>query len=485
MDALAALRDRLAELDDLEGLMRLAAWDQRTMMPPGGGPGRAAQLATLERLTHERATADEIGAWLDALEDAGGELGDLDRDVVRLARRDYERRRRVPADLAAELAQAASEGQDVWQSARADGSFAAFAPALRRNVELARAYAECVAEDGQAHYDALLADYDFGLTAERVREVFGRLAEALPPLVAEAAARGGADAELEVPVDAQKAAVGAALEAFGVDRGSWRVDVSPHPFTSWIGSGDIRLTTRYDDGRLESVLAAIHEFGHGLYERQIPAELARTNLGHGTSMSVHESQSKLWENHVGRHPAFAEVLAAALGGAGFEITPAELHGALTVVRPTLIRVSADPVTYPLHIVLRFELELALIEGTLDVADLPAAWNDGMRGLLGVEVPDDATGVLQDVHWAGGAFGYFPSYALGVLIAAALWERLESDLGDRSEALRRGDVAEIRAWLAEHVHRHGRRLDTEPLVEQATGRGLDVEPFLRHARALVA
>ena len=241
------------------------------------------------------------------------------------------------------------------------------------------------------------------------------------------------------------------LARIGAGDDGWRIDVSAHPFSVGIGQRDSRVTTRYDDGDLLSVIAAMHEFGHALYERQIAPELARTNLGAGTSMSIHESQSKLWENHVGRHPAFAGVIAEALAAGGFAVEPAALHASLIAVRPSLIRVSADPVSYPLHIVLRFELELALIEGDLDVADLPAAWNDGMRRLLGIEVPDDADGVLQDTHWAAGAFGYFPSYALGCLIAAQLWEALERDLGPQDEALGRGDVTAIRAWLAEHVH----------------------------------
>ena len=483
MAALDALRDRLAELSDLSALGRLAAWDQRTMMPARGAPARARQAATLERLVHARATGDEIGAWLDEVEASPGELRDVDRDLVRLARRDFERARRIPAELAADLALAAAEGQAVWQTARAASDFAAFAPALRRNVELARTYAACL-DDGGHPYDALLADYDFGLTAPRLREVFGALAPALSALATDAGARP-AGAPLSVPIAAQRAAVGAVLRRLGVSEDSWRVDDAPHPFTAWIGEHDSRLTTRYaPDAQLESVLAAMHEFGHALYERQIPPELRRTNLGHGTSMSVHESQSKLWENHVGRHPAYAAVIAAELGAGGFAIEPGALHAALVHVRPSLIRTAADPLTYPLHVVLRFELELGLIEGTLDVSDLPAAWNDGMRRLLGVEVPDDAAGVLQDVHWAAGAFGYFPSYALGCLIAAQLWEALEADAGPQDAALRRGDVTAIRTWLAEHVHRHGRRLDTEPLVERATGRGLDAEPFLRHVGALV-
>jgi carboxypeptidase Taq len=478
MPALDALRDRLAELSDLAALGRLAGWDQRTMMPPGGAPARAHQLATLERIVHDRSTDDAIGAWLEEVDGAGDGLGEIDRDLVRLARRDWERARRVPRELASDLAQASAEGQAVWQTARAANDFASFVPALRRNVELARDYAACFADTAHP-YDALLADYDFGLTAERVREIFGPLSAALSDLAAEAAGRP-AVAPLAVPLDAQRAAVDALLARVGVTSESWRVDVSPHPFTSWLSTRDTRVTTRYEpESQIESVLAALHEYGHGLYERQIPAALDRTNLGHGTSMSAHESQSKLWENHVGRNAAFAPVIASELAAGGYAVEPEALHAAIVAVAPSLIRVSADPLTYPLHIVLRFELEVALIEGSLDVADLPAAWNEGMRRLLGVEVPDDAHGVLQDVHWSGGAFGYFPSYALGCLIAAQLWERLEQDLGSQDEALRAGDVAAIRTWLAEHVHRHGRRLDTEPLVEAATGRGIDAQPFLRH------
>ena len=486
MPALDALRDRLAELTDLAALGRLAGWDQRTMMPPRGAPARAHQLATLERLVHDRATAEEIGGWLRELEAPDGDLGDLERDMVRLARRDWERARRVPADLAAELAQAGAEGQAVWQRARPAGDFAAFAPALRRNVELARAYAGCFADDALEHpYDALLADYDFGLRAARVREIFEPLSRTLSELAAEAAQRPAVP-PLTVPIDAQRAAVDGILRRFGVSDDSWRVDVSPHPFTSWLSARDTRVTTRYRlDGQLESVLAAVHEFGHALYERQVPPELQRTNMGRGTSFSAHESQSKLWENHVGRNPAFAPVIAGELEAAGFQIEPEALHAALVRVRPSLIRVSADPLTYALHIVLRFELEVALVEGALDVSDLPAAWNDGMRRLLGVEVPGDGDGVLQDMHWAAGAFGYFPSYALGCIIAAQLWEHLQADIGAQDDALRSGDVTAIRGWLAERVHRHGRRLDTEPLVAEATGRRLDPDPFVRYVTAFMA
>jgi carboxypeptidase Taq len=465
----------MAELDDLSALNMLASWDQLVMMPSEGAPGRAHQLSTLARLAHERATADELDVWLADLE--GADLGELDRDVVRIARRDWKRARRVPAELAAEMSQAHAEGQESWRLARASDDFAAFAPALERNIQLAQAYGECLTEGEGGVYDALLNDYDFGLRTQELRRLFAALAQALPPLVAEARVHSPRR-DLAVPAAAQQIAVAATLRRIGVDDASWRVDASAHPFTAWIGRRDTRVTTRYSDGDVESLLSSLHEYGHALYERQIDPALERTNLGRGTSMSIHESQSKLWENHVARNRAFAEVLSGELGSAGFTIAPAELHATMVGVEPSLVRVSADPLTYPLHIILRFELELALIDGDLAVADLPAAWRDGMRRLLGLEVPSDALGCLQDIHWGAGAFGYFPSYALGCLIAAQLWDALEAEIGPREEDLRRGDVAAIQRWLADRVHRHGRRLDTIPLVERVTGSGLEVEPFLR-------
>jgi carboxypeptidase Taq len=484
MQALERLRSRMAELSDLAAIGMLSGWDQLVMMPAEGAPARAQQLGTLARLTHERATSSEIGAWLEEIDAAGdGEALDaLERDVVRLARRDWERARRVPDELAVERARAEADGQESWQQARANDDFASFIPALERNVELARAYGECVAEPGESRYEGLLGDFDFGLRTQELRRVFGALARELPPLAEEARVRSPRRT-LEVPVAAQEAAVSGTLRRLGVDEASWRVDVSAHPFTAWVGRGDMRLTTRYSDGEVEALLSSLHEYGHALYERQVDPALDRTNLGSGTSMSMHESQSKLWENHVARNPAFAEVLASELGVGGFAVSAADLHATLVGVEPSLIRVSADPLTYPLHIVVRFELELALIDGDLAVADLPGAWREQMQRLLGVEVPSDALGVLQDVHWGAGAFGYFPSYALGCLIAAQLWEAMEAEIGPREEDLRRGELEPVQRWLGERVHRFGRRLDTTALVEQATGRELEIEPFLRYVAPL--
>jgi carboxypeptidase Taq len=478
--ALEKLRERMAELADLLCIEMLVGWDQLVMMPSEGAVGRAHQLGALARISHERATAEEIGQWLDELD--GAVLGDLDGDIVRLARRDWERARRVPDELAVELARASVDGQESWRLGRESDDFSLFAPALQRNVELARAYGECVAGEGESLYDGLLGDYDFGLSTHELRRVFGELALTLPALVQDAQLRSPRRT-LEVPAGAQEAAVAGTLRRLGVDAASWRVDVSAHPFTAWIGRRDTRLTTRYSDGDIESLLSSLHEYGHALYERQVDPALERTNLGSGTSMSMHESQSKLWENHVARNRAFADVLVAELAASGFAVAPAELHAALVGVEPSAIRVSADPITYPLHIILRFELELALIHGELAVADLPGAWHEGMRRLLGVEVSSDALGCLQDVHWGAGNFGYFPSYALGCLIAAQLWEAMEADLGPREDDLRRAEVAPIQRWLGERVHRHGRRLDTIPLLEHASGRALEIEPFLRYVSAL--
>jgi carboxypeptidase Taq len=480
VSTLERLRERMAELDDLSALDMLAGWDQLVMMPSEGAPARAHQLSTLARLAHERATSDEIDGWLEELEAA--DLDELDGDVVRIARRDFKRARQVPAELAAEMSQAHAEGQERWRLARESDDFTAFAPALERNVQLAREYGRCLTEGGGGVYEALLNDFDYGLGTDELRRLFAALAQELPPLVAEARVHSPRR-DLAVPAAAQQVAVAATLRRIGVDEQSWRVDVSAHPFTAWLGRRDTRVTTRYSDGDVESLLSSLHEYGHALYERQIDPALERTNLGRGTSMSIHESQSKLWENHVARNRAFAEVLCSELAAAGFAIAPDQLHATLVGVEPTLIRVSADPLTYPLHIILRFELELALIDGDLTVAEVPAAWRDGMRRLLGLEVPSDALGCLQDIHWGAGAFGYFPSYALGCLIAAQLWETLETEIGPRDEDLRSGEVASIQRWLGDRVHRHGRRLDTIPLVERVTGNGLEVEPFLRHVAPL--
>jgi carboxypeptidase Taq len=484
-DPLVELRTRLAEVADLERLGMLLAWDQEIMMPPAGAEWRASQRATLERHTHVRFVDDRIGELLAAATPATP----LDEDLLRVTRRDYDKARRVPADLVAELVHAGATAHEAWARAREESDYALLEPHLRRNVELRGRYVACFPE-AERPFDALLDDYEPGMRTAEVEDVLGRLRDGLVPLVA--AAGSGDDALVRggpFPAEAQRRLVETVLRQAGVDDERWRLDVALHPFQATISPGDLRLTTRYVDDDLDSLFGTLHEFGHGLYEANIDPQLARTPLGGGVSSAVHESQSRLWENMVGRSTGFWRWCFPHLQAAfpdrfsGRDWT--DVHRAVNAVKPTLIRVSADEVTYGLHVVLRFELELALFEGDLDVHDVPEAWRERMRAYLGLEVPDDAHGVLQDVHWAEGLFGYFPTYALGNVIAGQLWARICAELPDVDEQFARGEFGPLIAWLAEHVHHHGRRLTPGDLVARAAGGPLDPEPYLDYVRAKVA
>ena len=481
----------MAELSDLGALSRLLFWDQQTMMPPGGAEARAERAATLSLAIHARESDPALGSLLDALAPwAAGE--DPDSDDVRLvywARRDYDKSVRVPPELAAAMTKARALGQHAWQEARASNDYSRFRDPLQRHVELRRRYVECF--EGFEHpYDALLDDFEPGLTTAELRPLFAELGDALVPLVSAAGDPGQArnDGALHgtFDVDAQRIAVMNVLEEIGFDPEHWRLDPTLHPFAAGIASSDIRLTTKYDESDFAVALySALHEFGHGLYEAQVDQSLFRTTLDDPVSLGVHESQSRMWENLVGRsrsfcswmHPRLAEWLPGAVDG----LDAAALYRAVNTVQPSLIRTEADETTYNLHIVLRFELEVALIEGTVSVDDLPAAWDEGMERLLGVEVPTVADGVLQDVHWSTGLFGYFPTYTLGNLIASQLWERIGEDLPDLDERFLRGEFAPLREWLREHVHRHGRKFPPRELLRRITGDDLRVEPFLRYLR----
>jgi carboxypeptidase Taq len=480
------LREYLAPVEDLGAIIHLLAYDQEAVMPPGGNAARGRQTATVSALVHERMAAPELAALLDAAEGAGAE-GD-DAALVRWVRREADRARRVPSELVEALAIAASEGQEAWEQARRDDDFEAFAPFLERNVRLCAEYAACFEE--AEPYDALLAEYEPGMTTAELRPVFAALRAELPALVAAAAERAAPPLTgRHFPVEAQRAASLAVLRRVGFDERSWVLGEAAHPFSATPGRGDNRITTRYPEDSLETLLSSLHEFGHGLYEAQTDPALDRTPLGHGVSMGVHESQSRLWELFVGMslpfwRGAWHEVREA-FGGDPGGVSLEEFVASVNRVAPTLIRVDADPVSYPLHIVLRFELELALLSGDLGVADLPAAWNDGMRDLLGIVPPDDRTGVLQDIHWGGATFGYFPTYALGTILAAQLWEVVEAELGDVDALLEAGDLEPLREWLRERIHHHGRRMDPSELIVAATGRGLDAGPYLAFARAHAA
>jgi carboxypeptidase Taq len=476
------LLERLAEVVDLERAGVVLAWDQETCMPPAGAEGRGEVRATVGRLAHERFIDDRVGELLEAARPRD----EIEADVVRVARRDYDKARRVPGELVAEIARASSAARVAWLHARAQSDFASFAPHLERQLELRRRYSACFPEAERA-YDPLLDDFEPGVRTGEVADILGRLRDGLIPLVAgapevdDSLLRGGS-----FPEPGQRALVRTVLQAVGVDDDAWRLDDAAHPFQATLALGDVRLTTRYSDGDLDSLYSALHEFGHGLYEHQIDPALARTTLGTGVSGAWHESQSRMWENMVGRSGGFwrwcLPHAQAALPERFAGRTWQEVQRAANAVRKSLIRVSADEVTYSLHIVLRFELELALVEGDLAVADVPAAWNERVLDYLGLEVPDDARGVLQDVHWSEGIFGYFPTYALGNVIAGQLWARVTAELPDLDERFAAGDFAPLRAWLGEHVHRVGRRLMPGELLERVVGGPLDPGPYLNYLEA---
>jgi carboxypeptidase Taq len=492
---LTTLRRHMAELSDLSAIAGLLFWDQQTVMPLAGGAHRAEAVATLTRVIHARETDPELGRLLDALEPwAAGE--DPDSDDARLiwwVRRDYEKAVRVPADLAAELTRAKALGQHAWIEARAAGDFRPFRDALAQHVELRHRYVACF--EGFEHpYDALLDDFEPGLTTAELRPLFAELRDALVPLVAaagdpEQASNDGAF-HGHFATEAQRIAVLDVLEALGYDPDTWRLDPALHPFASGIAPDDVRLTTRYDEHDFAVALySALHEFGHGLYEAQVGRGMLRTTLDHPVSLGVHESQSRMWENLIGRSRPFCAWLlprvSATLPGALDGLDTAALYRAVNTVQPSLIRTEADETTYNLHIILRFELELALIEGSLAVDDVPAAWDEATERLLGVTVPSPVEGVLQDVHWSAGLMGYFPTYTIGNLIAAQLWERLRDELPEVDGQLERGDFAPLREWLGEHVHRHGRKFLPRELLRRVTGDDLRVDPFLRYLREKLA
>ena len=433
-----ALREALAPIEDLKSAAAVLSWDQETFMPDGAAEARAQQLSTLKTMAHERFVTDEIGALLDKAETAveRGEATDMQADLVRVVRRDYDRARKLPSDLVSALSQAASRGQTAWKQARANDDFDHFAPHLEELVDLTIQKAEALGYETE-RYDALLDEYEPGLPTSAVVDTFADLRKQLVPLVdaiAEQPAPNDAMLHGAFPVDQQKAFGEAVITDFGYDFDCGRQDISAHPFTTSFDVTDVRLTTRFDETFLPSGLfSTLHEAGHGLYEQGIAAELVRTPLAEGTSLGIHESQSRFYENVIGRsrpfwqhyYPALQDTFPDALGGVSLD----DFYRAINRSEPSLIRVEADEVTYNLHIMLRFELERALVQEDLAVQDLPAAWNDRMDTYLGITPDSDANGVLQDVHWSFGAIGYFPTYALGTLMSAQIANAMRKALPD--------------------------------------------------------
>ena len=485
---LKQLKSTLNRVQDIENAANLLEWDQETYMPSGAAEARAHQVATLRQLAHEQFTSDEVGKLLNAAEDQINGADPLDNDaaLVRVSRREYEKARKVPPKLVADLARAVSRAKLAWVKSREEDSFPTFAPHLEKLIDLNIQKAEALGHESQV-YDALLDQYEPGMTTEEVSGVFTDLRKRLVPLVQSfQEAPQPDDSCLHQHFDQQKQ-WNFGLEVirdFGYDFDRGRQDISAHPFTTSFSITDVRLTTRVNENFFPTALfGTLHEAGHGLYEQGVDLDLDRTLLAEGTSLGMHESQSRLWENQVGRsrpfwnryYPRLQQVFPDQLG----DIPLDNFYRAINKVSPSLIRVEADEVTYNLHIMLRFELEIALIGGQLSLADLPAAWNDKMDEYLGIRPQNDAEGVLQDIHWSLGIFGYFPTYALGNLMSAQLFDQAAIDLEDLEAQIEAGKFGNLLNWLRTKIHQYGKKLDAGDILYRATGSQLSSQSWLTY------
>jgi len=483
---LTALRERLAEISDLSRTFGVLLWDQKVTMPPGGHPARAEALATLGRITHEKFVDAEVGRLLERLRSLEESL-DHDSDdasLIRVTRRDWEKQRKVPTELRTEMVRAAALGNQVWIEARANDDFASFLPALERNLELKRRYVECFEWD-DSPYTPLLDDFEPFMTTTEVADVFGAIRPVLSELVKQAPQVDASFLHLNYPVDAQERFFQRVLQTFGLEEGSWRLDPTVHPFCTSFSRRDVRMTTRFESG-LDGLWSTMHEAGHGHYAHGIAASLERTPLAGSPSLGLNESQSRTWENLVGRSRPFwlhwyeplQETFPDQVGDVDLETFLAAVNRA----EPGLIRVEADETTYSLHIMLRFELEQQLIEGTLAPKNLPEAWSAGMHDLLGVEVPDDRQGVLQDIHWSQGGIGYFPTYALGNVISLQIWASVREAIPDLDAQMEAGELHELAEWLRDNLYSLGRKFTPKETIGRITGmETIDPEPYLAYLR----
>jgi carboxypeptidase Taq len=484
-DAYPELVRRVKETALLQSCSAVLGWDQQTYMPAAGADLRGEQLAVLAKLAHAQATDPRLGELLAAC-DGAFPPDSAEAANVREIRHGYGRSAKLPARLVEELARVTTAAQQAWQTAREADDFPRFRPHLEAVLRLKREEADAVGWVAR-RYDALLDEYEPGCTAAELTALFANLTAELAPLVA-AAARPAEPVEGDFPADRQRLFAESAAAALGFDFTAGRLDTTAHPFCSAFGPGDCRLTTRYHPRRFaDAFFGVLHEAGHGLYEQGLPADRFGTPGGSYCSLGVHESQSRLWENQVGRGrpfwrhflPRLRQAFPAATAG----LTADRFDAAINAVRPSLIRVEADEATYNLHVAVRFELELALLDGDLPAADLPGAWAEGVRKYLGLAVPSDRDGCLQDIHWSFGGVGYFPTYTLGNLLAAQLMRAATTAVG--ADALDRefaaGNFRPLLEWLRTHVHAHGRRYRPGELCRRATGADLSAEPFLAYLR----
>jgi carboxypeptidase Taq len=488
MSAYRELEARFSRIADLRGALSVLHWDRAAMMPPGGNEARAEQVATLRGIAHELLTSARTGELLSAAENERAGLDRWQGANLREMRRSFTRATAIPPELVGALARATARAEMIWRSARPASDFAALASALEEVVRLTREEAQALGEAlDLPPYDALLDGYEAGMRSAEVERLFAELALALPAILEQALARQVLPLPLSgsFPTPAQRALGVKLMTALGFDFDHGRLDESAHPFCGGTPD-DVRLTTRYDESDPTFALMAIlHETGHALYNAGLPAAWRRQPVGSPCSFAVHESQSLLVEMRICRSQAFQHWLAPQLAeafGTHDALAPENLYRRAIRVERGFIRVDADEITYPLHVILRFRLERALIEGDLEVADLPAAWNDGMGELLGITPPDDRRGVLQDIHWPAGAFGYFPCYTLGALLAAQLHEAALEAEPEIEAGIARGEFAPLIGWLRTTIHEMGSLLETPELIMRATGRPLELGPFLGHLEA---
>jgi carboxypeptidase Taq len=502
MTITASTTSATSTYDELAGLVKeanlvqstaaLLWWDQETMMPVGGVQYRSRQLAQLASMHHRLATDPRLGDLLSACEAQPELLADPTAPPavnVREIRRQYDRQTKLPEALVRELAEVTSLAQHEWAAARKDSDFARFRPWLEKIVDLTRRKAECYGwPDGSEAWDALAEDYEPGCTAAAVETVFAplrdRLADLVGDLTGSTTPPDNAFNELELPIERQEKFVRYVSEQIGFDYARGRLDRSTHPFTSGTHCNDVRMTTRFHDDNLNDALGStLHESGHAIYEQGLPTEHIGTPMGEAVSLGIHESQSRMWENQVGRSRTFwiwcQPKLGQFFGPATARFDVGAVYGATNIVRPDFIRVEADEATYNMHIMARFEIERGVIGGDLAVGDIPGVWNEKYKAYLGLDVPDDRRGCLQDIHWSGGNFGYFPTYTLGNLYAAQFFEKVVEDIPDLDRQFERGEFAALKEWLNRNIHSQGQRYRAADLCEHVTGKPLSADPLLRH------
>ncbi len=488
-------QELVAHLGEIVNVNRAAAvlgWDQQVNMPAGGAEARAAQLATLARMAHEQFTSDTTGSLLAAAaREVGSAAYDSDEaSLVRVAQQDYDEQIRLPAALVADIARETALAHNVWARARQDNNFAAFLPALERIFELVQQVAEHLGYQDHP-YDALLNQYERGMTTAQVRAIFDSHKPALVELVAAVSASAARvdDSVLHQPFDVEKQKAFAldVIRAYGFDFERGRQDVAVHPFCTHFSRSDVRITTRfYPDFLNPALFGMLHETGHAMYEQGIGSQLDSTPLGGGTSLAVHESQSRLWENLVGRSRAFwswalprlQQTFPSQLGSVDLDT----FYRAINKVERSFIRVEADEATYNLHIMLRFDLETAVLAGKLRPADLAREWNDRFEALFGIRPPNDAQGALQDVHWSAGIMGYFPTYALGNLLSVQYYNKLTQDHPTIADEIAAGQFDTLRGWLTAKIYQHGRKFTSDELTRRVTGEGIQARDYVAYLQA---